>query len=57
LYQAIPETNFFLYRDISQNARLFDFVKEVFEGVELFVEEFYFYLRQATQLSGSLPIY
>ncbi len=57
LYQAIPETIFFLYHDISQNTRLFDFVKEVFEGVELFVEELYSYLIQATQQSGNLPIY
>src|SRR6266446_5558693 len=55
LYQGIPETDFFLDRDISQSTRLFDFVKEVFEGVELFVEELYSYLGQATQRSGSLP--
>jgi len=57
LYQGVPETDFFLDRNISQNTRLFDFAKEVFEGIELFVEELYTYLSQATQRSGSLPIY
>ncbi len=53
------DTVFLLHQDISANPSimLFDFVKEVYEGVELFVEDLYFYLRQAIRQSGSLPIY
>lgn len=53
----IPHTEFLLNENISSNKKLRDFVKEVFDGVEEFVEDFYFYLSEAVQRSSSLPIY
>lgn len=57
IYQGIPEINFLIDNSIYPNKKLCDFVREVFNGVEEFVEDFFFYLREAVQRSSDLPIY
>lgn len=54
--QEIPQTEFFLNQNIDPNKKLRDFASEVFEGIEKFVEDLYFYLREAAQRSTRLPI-
>ncbi|SRR5712692_4817279 len=53
----IPKTEFFLNEKLYPDKKLRDFVKEVFDGIEEFVEDLYFYLREAVQRSTGLPIY
>ncbi len=53
----VPKTEFFLNENLYPGKKLCDFVREVFDGIEEFVEDLYFYLRGAVQRSTSLPIY
>jgi len=54
----VLQTEFFLNEKIYSNKKkLSDFVKEVFDGIEEYVEDLYFYLREAVQRSTTLPIY
>ena len=53
----VPRTEFFLNENLLPGKKLCDFVTEVFEGIEEFVEDLYFYLKEAVQRSTSLPIY
>jgi Cthe_2314-like HEPN len=54
------ETEFILNRDLfptnPQDVKLRDFVQEVFEGMQEFVEDLYDYLKQAVIVAGSLPL-
>ncbi|HZO71040.1 MAG TPA: hypothetical protein VFB60_02490 [Ktedonobacteraceae bacterium] len=55
--REIPQTEFFLNQNVYPDKRLREFAKEVFDGIEEFVEDLYFYLKEAVQRSNSLPIY
>lgn len=55
--REIPQTEFFLNQNVYPDKKLREFAKEVFDGIEEFVEDLYFYLKEAVQRSNSLPIY
>jgi len=58
--QEDPQREFLLSQNVYPEhpyKKLRDFTKEVFEGIEEFVEDLYFYLKEAVLRSSSLPIY